>query len=134
MPDSRRGRAVGPPRRAHERPKSRWWTERVVRERGSERHIRFGSEVTSYEFDEAADRWRVRTRCGRPRIVVLVDLTGKRVAVIVVDTGLVASLLGHRPRVVGALVRLDAKSIHVHLWASTFAARSRPFPNGRKSR
>ncbi|WP_316525479.1 flavin-containing monooxygenase [Kitasatospora brasiliensis] len=46
----------------------------VVKEHDLETHIRFNSEVTSYEFDEAAGRWHVRTGSGeeyRPRFVVM---------------------------------------------------------------
>ena len=49
------------------------YIERVVRDYDLAPHIRFGSEVISYEFDERTDRWRVETRSGsvyRPRIVV----------------------------------------------------------------
>ncbi|WP_169988220.1 NAD(P)/FAD-dependent oxidoreductase [Microbispora sp. H10836] len=46
----------------------------VAKDHELEPFIRFGTEAVSYEFDEADDRWRVRTRSGqeyRPRIVVL---------------------------------------------------------------
>ncbi|BCM65789.1 MULTISPECIES: flavin-containing monooxygenase [Streptomyces] len=57
-----------------EQPEILDYIKHVVKERDLEPHIRFHTEVTSYEFDEAADRWHVRTRSGqeyRPRIVVL---------------------------------------------------------------
>lgn len=50
------------------------YIQRVVKDRDLERHIRFNTEAISYEFDEASDRWCVRTRSGeeyRPRIVVM---------------------------------------------------------------
>ncbi|ATE58266.1 4-hydroxyacetophenone monooxygenase [Actinosynnema pretiosum] len=50
------------------------YVKRVVKDRGLDRHIRFNTEAVSYEFDEAADRWTVRTAAGeefRPRVVVL---------------------------------------------------------------
>ena len=46
----------------------------VVADHEIEPHIRFRSEAVSYEFDDAADRWVVRTADGtvyRPRVVVL---------------------------------------------------------------
>ncbi|MFC7310213.1 flavin-containing monooxygenase [Streptomyces monticola] len=46
----------------------------VVKDRGLDSHIRFNTEAVSYEFDDAADRWTVRTGSGqeyRPRMVVL---------------------------------------------------------------
>ncbi|MBA0124881.1 DUF4873 domain-containing protein [Haloechinothrix sp. YIM 98757] len=49
------------------------YLRRVVRRYDLGRYIEFGTEVTSYEFDEEADRWWVRTAGGRtyhPRIVV----------------------------------------------------------------
>lgn len=50
------------------------YIQRVVKDHDLEPHIRFNSEAVSYEFDESADRWHVRTRSGEeyhPRIVVL---------------------------------------------------------------
>lgn len=50
------------------------YIRRVVKDHDLEPHIRFDTEAVSYEFDEATDRWCVRTRSGeefRPRIVVL---------------------------------------------------------------
>lgn len=50
------------------------YIETVVADHEIEPHIRFRSEAVSYEFDEAADRWEVRTADGtvyRPRVVVL---------------------------------------------------------------
>ncbi|MFH5229080.1 DUF4873 domain-containing protein [Antrihabitans spumae] len=49
------------------------YIERVVAEYDLAQHIRFGSEVIAYDFDEAADLWHVRTRGGTSytaRIVV----------------------------------------------------------------
>lgn len=50
------------------------YIQRVVKDYDLESHIRFNTEAISYEFDEASDRWCVRTRSGqeyRPRIVVM---------------------------------------------------------------
>ncbi|MGW4059320.1 flavin-containing monooxygenase [Amycolatopsis sp. NPDC004747] len=50
------------------------YIRRVVKDHDLEPYIRFNTEAVSYEFDEAADRWTVRTRAGeefRPRIVVM---------------------------------------------------------------
>ncbi len=50
------------------------YARRVVKDFALEAHIRFDSEVVSYEFDDAVDRWWVRTRGGElycPRVVVL---------------------------------------------------------------
>jgi cation diffusion facilitator CzcD-associated flavoprotein CzcO len=50
------------------------YLQRVVKDYALEAHIRFNTEAISYEFDEATDRWCVRTRSGqeyRPRIVVM---------------------------------------------------------------
>ncbi|WP_052396842.1 NAD(P)/FAD-dependent oxidoreductase [Kutzneria sp. 744] len=50
------------------------YIRRVVKDHDLEPFVRFNTEAVSYEFDEAADRWHVRTRSGeefRPRIVVL---------------------------------------------------------------
>ena len=50
------------------------YIQRVARDYGLERYIRFNTEAVSYEFDEVDDRWSVRTREGeqyRPRVVVL---------------------------------------------------------------
>jgi cation diffusion facilitator CzcD-associated flavoprotein CzcO len=50
------------------------YIHRVVKDHELEPHLRFNTEVVSYEFDEATDRWCVRTRAGdeyRPRVVVL---------------------------------------------------------------
>ncbi|PXX71271.1 cation diffusion facilitator CzcD-associated flavoprotein CzcO [Nocardia tenerifensis] len=49
------------------------YIRRVVKDYEVEPYIRFQSEVVSYEFDDAADRWVVRTADGdeyRPRAVV----------------------------------------------------------------
>lgn len=50
------------------------YIQRVVKDRDLERYIRFNTEAVSYEFDEASDRWRVRTWSGqeyRPRVVMM---------------------------------------------------------------
>jgi cation diffusion facilitator CzcD-associated flavoprotein CzcO len=56
-----------------EQPEILDYIERVARDYSLDSYIRFDSEAVSYEFDEALNRWRVRTRDGveyRPRIVV----------------------------------------------------------------
>ena len=50
------------------------YIRRVVKDHDIDGHIRYGTEAVSYRFDEAADRWVVRTRSGlefRPRVVVM---------------------------------------------------------------
>jgi cation diffusion facilitator CzcD-associated flavoprotein CzcO len=50
------------------------YIRRVTKDYDIDRHIRYGTEAVSYRFDEAADRWVVRTRSGsefRPRVVVM---------------------------------------------------------------
>lgn len=49
------------------------YLKRVVRDYELGPHIRLGSEVVAYDFDESTDRWQVRTATGdvyHPRIVV----------------------------------------------------------------
>jgi cation diffusion facilitator CzcD-associated flavoprotein CzcO len=48
------------------------YIRRTVDDYGVRSHIRFGSEVTGYEFDEAADEWEIQTSQGpyRGRVVV----------------------------------------------------------------
>ncbi|MCM6777124.1 NAD(P)/FAD-dependent oxidoreductase [Nocardia sp. CDC159] len=57
-----------------EQPEILDYARRVVKDFALEPHLRFDSEVVSYEFDDAVDRWWVRTRGGElycPRVVVL---------------------------------------------------------------
>ncbi|MBF6330739.1 flavin-containing monooxygenase [Nocardia transvalensis] len=57
-----------------EQPEILDYIRRVVKDFALGAHLRFDSEVVSYHFDDAADRWTVRTRAGevyRPRVVVV---------------------------------------------------------------
>jgi cation diffusion facilitator CzcD-associated flavoprotein CzcO len=50
------------------------YINRVVKDHDLEPKIRFNTEAVSYEFDEASDRWHVRTRSGaeiHARVVIL---------------------------------------------------------------
>lgn len=57
-----------------EQPEILSYIEQVVADHGLAPHIRFHTEAVSYDFDEATDRWRVRTQTGQEyqaRIVVM---------------------------------------------------------------
>jgi len=57
-----------------EQPEILGYIQDIVADYGLEQHIRFNTEAVSYEFDEAHDRWCVRTQSGEEfhaRVVVM---------------------------------------------------------------